>query len=327
MAALAVQSLNVPGGRVQVLDAIGALPAHITGRFQDPIAWVEASSGESLVLDRRTHRVYGVDRARTRVRTVLEIGGEGGKLLRPAALSLAPQDVFAIADAPTGQERLQYFTLAGQFINGVYLATRSAPRLTIGSLVLNGVGSLQFTGSAFFVSHPEQGALISELDLQGHPVRQFGHLRPTGQERDRDVHLALNLGMPLIDPTGGFYFVFRTGRPMFRKYSDRGDLLFERHIEGPHLDATIQTLPTVWPRRDDGERLPLVEPTIRTAAVDGRGRLWVSLIEPFTYVYDATGEKTRTLQFRGADVIAPASLFFAKDRVLVTPGCYEFRID
>jgi hypothetical protein len=50
-------------------------------------------------------------------------------------------------------------------------------------------------------------------------------------------------------------------------------------------------------------------------------------MEPFTYVYDARGDKIRTVQFKGADVIRPSSLFFTKDgRVLVTPGCYEFRV-
>ena len=37
------------------------------------------------------------------------------------------------------------------------------------------------------------------------------------------------------------------------------------------------------------------------------------------------GEKIRTVQFRGAGVVAPSSLWFnEKGRILVTPGCYEF---
>ena len=68
-------------------------------------------------------------------------------------------------------------------------------------------------------------------------------------------------------------------------------------------------------------------PAIRTAGVDREGRLWVALTTPFTYVYDGVGDKLRTIQFRGADLLIPNSLFFTKDgRVLVTPGCYEFRI-
>jgi hypothetical protein len=47
---------------------------------------------------------------------------------------------------------------------------------------------------------------------------------------------------------------------------------------------------------------------------------------PFTYVYDASGEKRRTVQFRGAGEIRPSRLSFAADgRLLVTPGCYIFR--
>jgi len=46
-----------------------------------------------------------------------------------------------------------------------------------------------------------------------------------------------------------------------------------------------------------------------------------------TYVYDPAGDKVRTVQFKGADVLLPSSLFFATDgRLLVTPGCYEFRV-
>jgi hypothetical protein len=47
---------------------------------------------------------------------------------------------------------------------------------------------------------------------------------------------------------------------------------------------------------------------------------------PFSYVYAADGEKIRTVQFRGAGILSPASLWFSENgRILVTPGCYEFR--
>ena len=67
--------------------------------------------------------------------------------------------------------------------------------------------------------------------------------RNTGHEADRDVHLALNSGLPLLDPTGGYYFVFHAGLPVFRKYDADGRVLFERHIEGPELDAMVRCLP------------------------------------------------------------------------------------
>jgi hypothetical protein len=66
-------------------------------------------------------------------------------------------------------------------------------------------------------------------------------------------------------------------------------------------------------------------PTVRTAAVDRNGQLWVSMISPYTYVYDTSGDKARTIQFQAAGVLSPTSLFFTGDgHLLVTPGCYEF---
>ena len=71
----------------------------------------------------------------------------------------------------------------------------------------------------------------------------------------------------------------------------------------------------------------MILPTVRTAAVDPDGNLWVALTVPYTYVYDPDGEKLRTVQFRGADILTPTSLFFASPSVLlVTPGCYEFTV-
>ena len=91
-------------------------------------------------------------------------------------------------------------------------------------------------------------------------LRSIGTLTRTGHESDPDVHLAMNIGLPLADPGGGFYFVFMTGVPKFQKYDAKGTLLFERHIEGVELDAHVQSLPTTWPRRDraEGVGLPLV---------------------------------------------------------------------
>jgi hypothetical protein len=95
-------------------------------------------------------------------------------------------------------------------------------------------------------------------------------------------------------------------------------------IQGRDIDAAVAAIPDRWPRRA-GTELPLVAPIVRTAAVDELGRLWISFVQPITYVYDASGEKIRTVQFRGAGIIAPSSLAFPGDgRVLITPGCYEF---
>jgi hypothetical protein len=268
--------------------------------------------------------VFAISADRKSVRKILEIGGEQGRVLQPGVLDVSKDDIFAVADAPSGQERIQFFSLTGSRLGGFWLAKRVAPRVVIGPLVLNGVGSMHFTGKTFLVNEPDAGGLFLERDVEGTVLRQIGVLRPTSQEADRDLHLSLNIGLPLVDPKGGFYFVFQTGQPMFRKYSADGTLVFERHIEGVELDGQIQALPTTWPKRVPGA-LPLVSPLVRTAAVDADGRLWVSLMTPFTYVYDRNGDKIRTLQFEAGGMVSPTSLFFTRPgRLLVTPGCYEF---
>jgi hypothetical protein len=312
--------------RVEVLKSVGGLPPHIVGTFEEPIAFQQAKSGEYYIFDRRGHTVHTVDAARTASKKVLEIGHEQGRVIQPTGFDLSADGRFVVADVPRAQQRVQTFDPTGRLITGFFLPGAPAARVVIGTLMLNGAGSVQFGTDTLFISHPESGALFTEYTPGGSAFRSIGRLRPTGFEDDRDLHVALNAGLPLVDPTGGYFFVFITGRPMFRKYDAKGALQFERHIEGHELDALLDAQPTRWPkRRVEDREMPFVAPVIRAAAVDPRGSLWISLAVPFTYVYDASGDKTRTLQFSGAGIINPTSLAFGLDgRLLVTPGCYEF---
>jgi hypothetical protein len=200
--------------------------------------------------------------------------------------------------------------------------------VVLDGLALNGIGSLQYTGKSVLLSHPDTGSLITEYSLAGTPIRSFGALRRTGHEDDQALHVALNGGLPVIDPRGGFFFVFQSGEPVFRKYDDAGRLVFERRIQGREIDDVVARLPTRWPPRGaDAGELPLAPPTIRTAAADGNGHLWISFVEPFTYEFDADGDKVRILRFRAAGIVSPNHLFFdTAGRVLVTPGLYMFDV-
>ena len=322
-AALAAQSPTVTE-----LRSTGGLPAPVAGRFREPVAFQQTPDGDYLVFDRRAQRVSRVDAEGT-VTTIVEIGPEQGRILGASAFDLGPDGRFVVADAPGGRERVQLFDHDGRRIGGFTLPGRARPRITVGDAVLNGVGSLEFTGRAIVMSQPELGGLATEFSLNGYPFHTFGVLRKTGHEEDHDLHLALNSGLPLADPRGGFYFVFQAGLPLFRKYDAEGRLVFERHVESRELDPIIAALPTRWPRRDDGagRQIPIVPPTIRTAAVDPAGNLWIALTIGSVYVYDGSGEKIRMLRLRGAGPVFPTSLFFASpSRLLVTPGVYEFTV-
>jgi len=312
--------------RVETLRSIGGLPAHIAGGFSEAVGFQQGPDGTFYVFDRRAHAVFAVNESRDAVRTLVDIGQEEGRLIQPQGFDVAPDGRIVVADAPRNRHRIQVFGAAGVRQAGFYLQGQPAARVVVDNLMLNGTGSVHFAGTRLLLSHPESGVLVTGYTPAGYPTMTFGRLRATGFESDRELHLAHNTGVPLADPTGGFYFVFITGRPIFRKYDAGGTLVFERHIEGAEIDTLLDAQPTVWPRRRvDDREVPFVSPVIRAAAVSPRGELWISMAVPYTYVYDRQGDKARTVQFYGAGLVSPTSLAFSRaGTVLVTPGCYEF---
>jgi len=311
-------------GAVETLKSVNALAPDVAGQFREPIGCKQTANGEYYVFDRRGHTVFSVNAAGNTARKLVQIGAEDGRLIEPSAFDVAFNGSFAVADAPNGRERVQLFDAGGNRTGGFLLPGRGVVRVALGSMALNGVGTLSYNGRTILMSHPESGWLITEYGLAGTPLRSIGLLRKTGHESDRDLHLALNSGIPIADPKGGFYFVFMTGVPAFRKYDAKGEMLYERVIQGREVDPFIAAIPDRWPRRS-GNEVPLVAPTVRTASLDRNGQLWVSFVIPFTYVFDPGGEKVRTVQFRGAGVVTPSSLSFnERGSILVTPGCYEF---
>ena len=321
---LVTVSAQTSPGRVEVLKSAASLPPHIAGLFREPLACKQTAKGDYYVFDRRGHTVYRVAASGANATKLVQIGAEEGRLIEPSAFDVADNGVFAVADGPNGRERISIFNPEGGWTGGFFLPGRGVARVVLGSLTLSGVGTLSFNGRTLLMSHPETGWLMTEYSSKGLAIRSIGQLRKTGHESERDLHLALNSGIPIAAPDGGFFFVFMAGVPAFRKYDGTGMLIYERIIQGREIDPLVAAIPDRWPRRGGGE-LPLVTPTVRTAAVDRSGRLWVSFVIPFSYVYDTDGEKTRTVQFRAAGIVSPSSLWFNdQGRVLVTPGCYEF---
>ncbi len=308
------------------IRSVSAVPPHIAGQFRNPLGFQQSKDGQYYVFDQRAHTVFSIDATMTTSRQVVMIGAEAGRIIDPTAFAVEPDGTFVVADAPNGRERIQIFSAAGFRIGGFMLPGRMQTRVTLGDVVLNGIGTLQYTGRSILMSQPETGALIAEYTLQGNVNRLIGTVRATGHEGDRDLHVALNSGIPLVDPRGGFWFVFQTGLPVFHKYDAEGRLIYERRIQGPEIDPVVAALPTTWRRRKiDDHEVPLVPPNVRAAAVDTAGNLWISFVAPYTYVYDADGDKIRALQLRGAGTVAPSSLFFGRNgHLLVTPGLLTF---
>lgn len=312
--------------RVERLTPSGAVPAFLAGEFEDPSGYARRPNGSSLVFDRRRHRVFTVNAARTAVSPLVEIGHEVGRVLRPTSFDVALDGGFVVADAPGRQPRISVFAASGSILNSFNLQGTESPRITVGNLVLNGVAAARYTGLTVLINQPERGVLVSEYSVTGAMQRQFGALRRTGQENNPEIHLAFNAALPLPTPDGGVYAVFLAGDPVFRKYSASGALEFERAIQGREIDALLLAQPNQWPlRRVDDVSYPLVLPAVRTASVDRQGRLWVAMMTSHVYVFDPDGEKIRTLQLVGAGVLTPESMWFAPDgTLLVTPGLFDF---
>ncbi len=312
--------------RVETLRSTGGIPPFLAGEFEDASGFALRPDGSALVFDRRRHRVYAIDAARTAVTPLVEIGSEVGRVLRPTSFHVASNGDFIVADAPGRQPRVSVFESSGRILNTFSVAAREWPRITVDNLVLDGIAAARYTGTTVLLNQPERGVLVAEYSVTGVVQRQYGVLRRTGFEGEPDVHLAFNAALPIPAPDGGAYVVFLAGPPAFRKYSAGGTLEFERVIQGREIDALVMRMPTQWPRRRvDDVSYPLVLPSVRAAAVDGAGRLWVAMPTSHVYVFDTDGEKVRTLQLVGAGALTPTSMWFAQDgRLLVTPGLYEF---
>lgn len=316
---------------VDVLSPVGGLPPNLVGQLREPAGFMQTDDGRYLVFDRRAQTVVSIDAQKTKITPLVKIGPSDGEILRPLAFVPGSERTFFVLDNPSRYERVQKFYDTGTALSVFrrFSAADEPLRLNADAMLTSGFAAISPVGGDLLTQIPDGVALISQLNMEGHVTRRIGQLRATGQESKADIHRALNAGIALASPDGSFYFVFTNGAPMFRKYSSAGDFLFERHIEGPELDHVIQTLPTVWVERAtvEGREFPLVTSTVTTAAIDARGQLWISLSVPMTYVYNADGNKIRTVQFRGAGAIAPKSLFFTKQgHLLVTPGCYEFDV-
>ena len=320
------EARQAPTAPVQILKSVAALPAHVAVQFQQLTSCRQNTDGVYFVFDRRAHSVYTAPPTLERAQKLIEIGTEPGRVIDPTAFDLGPDNTFAVADAPSGRPRVQIFTTSGSTLNGFYLQGRAVPRIMTATLVLSGLGAIEYVGRSLYLNQPELGALIAEYRPDGTTARTFGALRRTGHEGERDLHLAFNSGLVVANPAGGFYFVFLAGVPQFRKYDADGRLVFERHIEGIEMDQFIQELPSTWKRmRTDEGEVPLVLPSVYAAAADSSGSLWVSLPVGVTYVYSPAGDKRRTVAFHAAGRISPTGLSFTPGgRVLVTPGCYAF---
>jgi len=278
---LATQPARLAALRVEILTSLGGLPPHVSGVFEEPTGFQQAPGGDYFVFDRRGHSVYRVPPDRGAAQRIISIGQEDGRVIDPTGFDMAADGRIVVADAPRGRQRIQVFDAAGTRLAGFFLQGQPAARIVMGGMMLNGTGSIQFSGRGLLVSHPESGALITTYSIGGYGMTTIGNLRPSGFEQDRELHLAMNAGFPLADPAGGYYYVFMAGRPAFQKYDALGNLVFERLLQGVEIDSLLASQPTEWPRRvlDFLDDALAVTPSVRKYD-DDASRISISSASP-----------------------------------------------
>jgi len=185
---------------VEERRATGSLPAHVAAAFDEMAACTLSPSGNYLIFDRRAHAVYALAKGTETPKRIVQIGSETGRIIRPTVFDSAPDGSFVVADAPGDQQRVQFFSSTGTNLAGFTMPGRGVPQITLGDLVLSGLATLEYTGQTVLISQPELGSLVVEYLATGTPLRTFGELRATGQEKDPQVHSALNVGITLLNP-------------------------------------------------------------------------------------------------------------------------------
>src|SRR5262245_28644428 len=80
-----------------IITAVGAVPAHIAGRFREPTAFQQSKDGQFYVFDRRGHTVFSVDSTMTTFHQVVMIGAEEGRIIDPTAFAVEPDGTFVVA--------------------------------------------------------------------------------------------------------------------------------------------------------------------------------------------------------------------------------------
>ena len=144
-----------------VLQSTRAVPAHVAGRFREVAGFQQSASGQYFVFDRRGHTVYGLDEQQSSSWEIVQIGAESGRIIDPTAFAVAADGTFVVADAPNRRERIQIFTAPGLRVGGFVMRGAARDRVLLGNSVLNGIGSLQYTGTSILLSQPDTGALIA----------------------------------------------------------------------------------------------------------------------------------------------------------------------
>jgi hypothetical protein len=154
------------------------------------------------------------------------------------------------------------------------------------------------TEDEIYLGQPQKGALISAYSREGKLLRSFGTLKlysdSYGEEfKDQNEKFSngINRVRLSVDKDGNILVSFML-IPLIQKYTRNGHLIFEQRLEGPEIDALMQSSGGRLTMSMDG----FAEEVIALEAVPRpNGEIGVVLTDRSIYVADQSGKRLRVL--------------------------------
>ena len=250
-------------------------------------------------------------------------------MLEPTAFDLAPDGRLSSPMRRTGASGCRSSTSPATGLTGFTLPGRARRRASASAASRSAASARwRFSADGVALNQPETGALITEYGLAGTPLRSIGALRTTGHEADRQLHLAMNTGIPLPHPAGGYYSSSLPGRRFSAatmpaaRWCSSGSC---RAASSIRCDAGAEEVAAARPSTAPKSRWSC--PTFRSGGRRIRRR------QPLGGVCDAghlrirrpTARKSAPCSSVAAGLVPPHEPLLRRGRrLLVTPGCYEF---
>lgn len=302
----AVAAISMVKPPASAADEEAEAPAAGEGarRFREPfenmgldVYDVDSHQGLYVVSERTRNSVLVID-GQSSVRKVIGgIGSGPGRLFRPGQLDVASDGVIYVQDG--GNDRIQSFDFEGRFLGG-FQTTQY-------------MGFAAGAGGEVYLGQPERGALVTVYSREGRVLRSFGKTKRLSEvygaeyaARDEQFRDAINRVRLTVDEDGSILVSFALA-PILQKYTRQGELVFERQLEGPELDALKQEVLAdaggghlVMSLDGFPERLMSLE----AVALPG-GEINVVLIDGSIYVADAEGRKVGIIRPRARQKFTP----------------------
>ncbi len=186
-----------------------------------------------ILVESSNHRLAFVDEKGNLQHQIGSIGQGVGELYYPGDLVQDNAKNFYVFE--TRNHRIQVFDSSGKSLRVFKVEPQPY------GMAITSKGEL-------LLGQPAKGKLISVYSTEGLFLRSFGDLRkasdfygPKLQSADKTMRESINRILITCDDSDNIYVVF-LGAPFWRKYSPDGQLIFEKKIDFPDAQRSIDEL-------------------------------------------------------------------------------------